>query len=101
MVRRECREEHSHLATPSRWRAPHLSGDRDVRLTQRQILPTMISFFFLSRVPVLALFAAVGATAASTPTRGAVRSELLRSTVLQDNRVGLDTERIVKVYLPP
>lgn len=51
---------------------------------------------------LLALCAAVFASAASAAAHtGTVLTEHLPSTVLRDNRVGLDPNRAVKVYLPP
>lgn len=38
---------------------------------------------------------------AGEPKRGTLLTEKLTSTVLRDNRVGLDLDRRVKVYLPP
>jgi hypothetical protein len=60
----------------------------------------MISLFSSSRWMLFALLASVSA-AASTQPRGTVRTDMLHSAILQDNRVGLDTQRMVKVYLPP
>jgi hypothetical protein len=44
--------------------------------------------------------AAIGAFAAEPP-RGTVVTEHLASTILRENRTGLDPNRVIKVYLPP
>lgn len=61
----------------------------------------MISWFSSFRATMLALFATLCTCAASAQPGGIVRTEQLHSIILQDNRVGLSPERIVKVYLPP
>ena len=38
---------------------------------------------------------------AAEPPRGTVVDEPFTSTVLRDNRIGLNPERAMKVYLPP
>ena len=53
-----------------------------------------------SFLSMLVLFATAIAGGAE-PKHGTVVTEHLSSTVLRDNRVGLDPDRIVKVYLPP
>lgn len=56
----------------------------------------LISYFTLV-VSSLAAFAAVPAE----PKRGSVVTEHLNSTILRENRTGLDPNRVIKVYLPP
>src|SRR6478752_5560177 len=52
--------------------------------------------------PFLLLFALSGTGFCATdPKHGTVLTEHLVSTVLRDNHVGLNPDRVVKVYLPP
>ena len=57
---------------------------------------------FLPRVAVIliSLLATLPPFAAET-RRGTVVTEHLASTILRDNRIGLDLNRTIKVYLPP
>jgi hypothetical protein len=49
----------------------------------------------------LAALAVLAPAVARAETRGRLLTERLASTVLRDNRIDLDTNRVVKVYLPP
>lgn len=56
------------------------------------------------RVPFLGLcfgFAMIHVAASAGPAAGTVVDATIDSVVLRDNRVGLKTERAVKIYLPP
>jgi hypothetical protein len=54
-----------------------------------------------SIIPAILFLLVAGIGAAADQGRGSVVTEYLDSTVLRDNRVGLDPKRLVKVYLPP
>ncbi|WP_080057628.1 alpha/beta hydrolase [Spirosoma aerolatum] len=56
----------------------------------RSILPTgLLLFFVMATVP------------AQPVKQGALMTEKLTSTILHDNKIGLDPNRTIKVYLPP
>jgi S-formylglutathione hydrolase FrmB len=57
----------------------------------------------LPRFAAFVIIAAIGAVtcSAAEPARGTIVTEHLASEVLRENRTGLETNRIVKVYLPP
>jgi S-formylglutathione hydrolase FrmB len=52
-------------------------------------------------VGLLAAAPSTARAAGDTPPRGTVVDEPFVSTVLADNRIGLNTERAIKVFLPP
>lgn len=74
--------------------APHIHNHPLLLQTMKYHLPfsvTVLLFFFL----------AAPAGFAAEPPRGTLVTEHLASTVLRENRTGLDPNRVIKIYLPP
>src|SRR6478735_6255671 len=53
------------------------------------------------RLAMLLVASAFGAALLGNAAAGTVITEHLTSTILRENRTGLDPERVIKVYLPP